>query len=194
MLFTAIKRVIAVIGIAFFTAAPGAAAPSARSAEVAVVAALYKAFSWQAISDADRLFGKQLTQQEEAVLRRYFAPELASLLVEDRRCIDRSGEVCNLDFDPIFASQDLGVADLSIASTGRGIVTVQFTYPSNGEKSRLEYHMLKLGKDWRIDDIRYRGWDNASLKQLLSNKMPRQGSPSSQSLPRTSTEESKAGR
>lgn len=194
MLCTAIKRFIAFIGIVLFTTAPGAAAPSAQSAEVAVVAALYKAFSWQALSDADELFGKPLTQQEEAVLRRYFAPELASLLVEDRHCIDRSGEVCNLDFDPMFASQDLGIADLSIAATGRGLVTVEFTYPSNGKKNQLEYRMVKRGKDWRIDDIRYRGWDNTSLKHLLSKKVPHPSAPSSQSLSGMSAKESKAGR
>jgi hypothetical protein len=194
MLFTAIKHFVALVGIVFFTTGPGLAAVSAPSAEVAVVAALYKAFSWQAISDADKLFGKRLTQQEEALLRRYFAPELTSLLVEDRRCINRSGEVCNLDFDPIFASQDLGVADLSIASTGRGLVTVEFTYPSNGEKSQLEYRMVKRGKDWRIQDILYRGWDNTSLKQLLSKRLPRPSSPSSQSLSGMSKNESKAGR
>ena len=172
MLSTVIKRGITIVGIALLSTNQGFAAPKSSGEEIAVVASLYKAFAWQAISGADAIFGKQLAQQEDPILRRYFDPELASLLIEDQRCIKRTREVCKLGFDPIFASQDLGVSDLSIASQGRGLVSVEFTYPSNGEKARLEYRLVKRGKDWRIGDIRYRQWDNASLKQMLSTKLP----------------------
>ncbi|WP_020654018.1 DUF3828 domain-containing protein [Massilia niastensis] len=175
MLSTAIKRVIAACGIALFSIGSSIAAPSSPDKQIAVVGGLYKAFAWQAISGANEIFGKPLPEQEKSVLLRYFDPELASLLIADRRCAQKTGDVCNLGFDPIFVSQDPGAADLSIRSVGNGIVAVEFTYPSNREKIQLEYHLVKRDGQWRINDIRYEGWKNASLKQLLANKLTHQG-------------------
>lgn len=157
---------------ALICTALAAAAPRASDEQVAVVGSLYKSFAWQVLSNSGSVFGKPLTQQEGSVLRHYFDQELASLLVKDHDCAAKTGELCNLDFDPIFTSQDPAAADLTIRSMPRDIVAVEFTYPSSGEKVRLEYRMTRKENSWRIDDIRYPGMSDASLKQLLARKLP----------------------
>lgn len=159
------------IPLALILMAPTIAAPSAPDEQVAVVGSLYKTFAWQVLSNSNGVFGRPLSQQESSVLRRYFDQELTSLLVKDRRCAATSGGICNLDFDPIFASQDPAAADLSIHPMSNDIVAVEFTYPSSGEKVRLEYRLAKSAGGWRIHDIRYPGMSDASLKQLLARKL-----------------------
>lgn len=165
---TVINRVLAAIFALVIFMSTSIAAPTASNEQVAVVGSLYKAFAWQALSSDDGIFGKSLAQQDNAALRRYFDRELAALLVADQRCVMQSGEVCNLDFDPIFASQDPGAIDLSIRSTAPGIVSVEFTYPGNREKIRLEYRLVKDDGQWRISDISYPGNTNMSLKRMLA--------------------------
>jgi hypothetical protein len=41
-----------------------------------------------------------------AVLEKYFRPELARALVHDRQCAEASKEICRIDFDVLFDSQD----------------------------------------------------------------------------------------
>lgn len=147
------------------------ASASVLDEQVAIVGSLYKTFAWQVLSNSNAVFGKPLSQQESSVLRRYFDQELTSLLVKDRHCAAASGGICNLDFDPIFGSQDPAAADLSMRPKRNEMVTVEFTYPSSGEKVRLEYHLAKSTGGWRIRDIRYPGMSDASLKRLLARKL-----------------------
>lgn len=172
MLSTVLNRALCAISFALIFVAPAAAAPRIPDEQVAIVGSLYKSFAWQVLSSSSSVFGKPLTQQENSVLRHYFDLELASLLVKDGRCAAKTGELCNLDFDPIFASQDPAAADLTISSMPGDIVAVEFTYPSSGGKVRLEYRMARKENGWRIDDISYPGMSDASLKQLLARKLP----------------------
>ena len=172
MLSTVLSRALCTIFSALIVTAPVAAAPRVSDEQIAIVGSLYKTFAWQVLSSASSVFGKPLTQQDSSILRRYFDQELASLLVKDNNCATKTGEICNLDFDPIFASQDPAAIDLTIRSTPKDIVAVEFTYPSSGEKVRLEYRMAREENGWRIDDIRYPGMSDASLKQLLARKLP----------------------
>jgi len=167
------NRLLGVISLALPILATPAAASRLPDERVVIVRNLYKVVAWQALSNSDNVFGKPLLQQEGSVLRRYFDLELASLLVKDRYCIAQTGEICNLDFDPIFASQDPAAADLSIRSAPNDMVAVEFTYPSSGEKVRLEYRMAKTQAGWRISDIRYPGMSDVTLKQLLARQRPR---------------------
>lgn len=137
-----------------------------------MVASLYKAFAWMTLSSSEHLFGKPLVQQEATVLRRYFDAALTASIIEDRRCIEKSAEICNLDFDPIFATQDPGATDFSIHPKSDGVVAVEFTYPSSRERIRLEYRMVQTEGTWRIADIWYPGLSDSSLKQILSRKLP----------------------
>jgi len=170
MLSIALNRVLGALSLIIFCIANVTATPRVADARIHVVSNLYKAYAWQVLSSSHDAFGRPLVEQEASVLRRYFDHDLTSLLIGDQRCIARTGEPCNLDFDPIFASQDPAAADLSIRSMTNGIVAVEFTYPSSGEKVRLEYRLTRSENGWRISDIRYPGMPPATLKQLLARK------------------------
>lgn len=166
------NRILAFTLFATSPAACLAAPPASEQADVAVVAKLYKDFAWQALGSMQDLFGKPLQQQSESVLRQYFDPGLAALFLRERECVSRRREVCNMDFDPLFASQDAAATDFSIQRTGIGKVSVTFTYPSNGEKLKLDFLVKQAGKTWRIHDVVYTNLQSASLKTLLSTKLP----------------------
>jgi len=130
-----------------------------------VVAWLYRDYAFDAIM-SEYWKDASLIQQPENILRLYFTNELTSLILKDRQCVERTHEICNLDFDPIFASQDPGAADLKISPLdSSGVVHVQFTYPSNGEKINLSYAVVKTKSGWRIKDIIYK--EGRSLGKLL---------------------------
>lgn len=170
MLAAVRNRVVTALSLILSCMAFATSAPRVSDERVALVGKLYKEFAWQALASSDHVFGKSLAKQDSSVLRRYFDRELALLLVADQRCVARTSEPCNLDFDPIFASQDPAAADLSIRSMGNDIVAVEFTYPSSGEKVRLEYRLTRSENGWRISDIRYPGMPPATLKQLLARQ------------------------
>jgi hypothetical protein len=135
-----------------------------------VVYRLYKDYAWEALfEDSGKIAGKPLLLQPRQVLARYFDATLVRLLLKEQACLARHvGEVCNLDFNPIFASQDPGATGLKIASSTQAQVEVQFTYPSDRSTVRLVYRMVQTRSGWRIQDIRYPAserWLSALLAQ-----------------------------
>ena len=142
-------------------------------AKKAIVYQLYKDFGWSAVFDASGeakyYLGKTIEEQLQDVLSKYFSPELVTLFLQEANCnAIRKGELCNLEFDPIFASQDPAASELSISSVENDNVTVQFIYPSNGMKVNLLYKLAKFKEGWRISDIIYPGNNAPSLKAILS--------------------------
>ncbi|QWT22150.1 hypothetical protein KPL74_09095 [Bacillus sp. NP157] len=140
-----------------------------------LVARLYQAYAWEALSPADaltsNLFGPGLADQPVTELGKYFDPSLASAIAADADCVKKhEGEICNLDFDILFASQDPAASDMTIADGGQGKVLVTYTYPSNGQKVHLVYHTGNTSLGVRITDIVYRDMDNQSLRSLLGKK------------------------
>jgi hypothetical protein len=133
-----------------------------------VVAWIYRDFAFDAIMP---LYWKNssLIEQPRKKLLLYFTNELTSLIVKDRQCVKETHEVCKLDFDPIFASQDPGAMDLTISPADKSnTVRVQFRYPGNGQKISLSYQVEKTGRGWRIGDIIYP--DAGSLRNLLNEQ------------------------
>jgi hypothetical protein len=103
-----------------------------------------------------------------AVIKRYFTPGLASLILEDEAAADKRGEPPTLDGDAFIGHQDWDIADLSVdvKETGaKATATVSFTNFGKGEKVVVE--LLRVGTDWRIADIQ---WDDASTLRGLFRK------------------------
>jgi hypothetical protein len=137
-----------------------------------VVSSLYRDFAWEAVisspDDSVNLFGPSLEGQPKAILEKYFDEEIASLFIKNEDCEKKNvGEECSLDFDPIFASQDSSASDLTIKAIDSTRVEVMFTYPSNGQKIKIEYVTKKTLRGWRIVDIIYPSKNNESLKKIL---------------------------
>ena len=103
-----------------------------------------------------------------AVIRRYFTPGLASLILEDRAAADKRGEPPTLDGDAFVGHQEWDISGLSVDAKeagGKATATVSFTNFGKAEKVVLE--LLKVGTDWRIADIQ---WDDASTLRGLFRK------------------------
>jgi hypothetical protein len=140
---------------------------SVRS-DVNVVRSLYDEFAGEAVLE-DPEMQKSLLDQSQVVLLRYFTPELSALILRDRECTARTQEVCNLDFSPIWDSQDPTGA--TVKMTGESIlgkVHATVRYP-NGERRELVFRLTKTSMGWRIADIIYAG-DRLTLSQILSTK------------------------
>lgn len=134
---------------------------------------LYKDFGWSAIFDVsvetESYLGKPIEEQSPNILSKYFSPELVKLFLKEAECKQfRKGELCNLEFDAIFASQDPAAMELSISSSESNVIIVQFLYPSNLAKINLKYQLKRIGNQWRISDIVYLGEPSVSLKEILS--------------------------
>lgn len=113
---------------------------------------------------------KAMTKQSRFVLGKYFDASLVSLLVKERQCVTKTQEICNLDFDMLYASQDPGAVDLSIKAATTNRVIVRFRYPSNGEQITIQYLLAPTRSGPRITDVIYP--DDTSLKKLLMTKLP----------------------
>jgi hypothetical protein len=128
-----------------------------------IVFKLYRDYAWEAVMAAG---SDGLMQQPPQVLKQYFDDNLTALILRDRKCSDK-GEICRLDFVPMWASQDPAAVDLTVAKTKKNnIIRVQFRYPSTNEKIELRYHVSNTAKGWRICDISSKDW---SLLKILSS-------------------------
>lgn len=101
-------------------------------------------------------------------LARFFTPELTELFMRDAECVDRTGEQCNLGFDPIFNAQDYSDElnpdlDLVIEKVGERRYKVTFT---NLTRRSLVYEVEQTRNGWRISDIVYP--EGGNLKAILS--------------------------
>jgi hypothetical protein len=173
MSFTALRSLIFALSIALLSL-PSLAA--GRETGASLVARLYKDFAWQAlvsidsVKEANDVFGKDLAHQPSSVLGQYFDQTLSSLIARDADCAAKTREICKLDFDPIFASQDPSAADLVIKSLKPDKVRVEYSYPSSQEKIRLDYKVAEIAGKWRITDITYLSLGGTSLRSILTRK------------------------
>ncbi len=130
----------------------------------AIVKMLYHDYAWEALGD---LGGTPIQQQSVAELEKYFDTSLAKLIREDRECVERTSEMCTLNFNIIFDSQGPSAADMEVASMNKNNeVNVHFTYPSDHSRIYLTYKMTNTREGWRIHDIVYEN-EHASLRQFL---------------------------
>jgi hypothetical protein len=110
---------------------------------------------------------KGLDIGDKNILSQIFTSELANLLLREDECRERTREICNLEFDPIFATQDFdgNPKDLVVVkmSSGPSIYAVTFTDIS---RKTLIYEFIETPDGWRISNIIYP--DKPSLKAILS--------------------------
>jgi hypothetical protein len=173
MLPTKINRsvVVASLGLSLFWSM-GALAAQPES-EAKVVARLYKDYGWEAFASQYELFGDGLTGESKTTLEKYFSPDLAKLLIDDTACEIREKGICNLDFEPLFDSQDPRITNLEVTRLSPGKVRVEFKDPTTDDVTRIEFKLVTVGGRWRIADIIYHGHPQESLKKVLSQPIPK---------------------
>ncbi|MCL2873062.1 MAG: hypothetical protein FWF41_08840 [Betaproteobacteria bacterium] len=136
------------------------------SPSVELVTRLYREFAWETVIDEPLNSAPGFADQPAPVLAKYLDKELVSLLIADRLCASK-GEVCNLDFLPLWEAQDIGATDLKIQATvDPKIVVVHFRY--GNKQTELRFKMSQTADGLRIHDIQYK--KGPSLRQILERK------------------------
>ena len=158
--------VIALFSLLVLTSVPGFATGSTRvRADVRVVRSLYDEFAGEAVLEGPTT-QTALLDQSRTVLLRYFTAHLATLIVHDRECSVRTGEVCHLDFSPIWDSQDpTGATVILAGAAALGKVRASVRYPT-GEKRILIFQLTQTSLGWRIADVAYADQEQTLLKIL----------------------------
>ena len=101
-------------------------------------------------------------------MARYLDDQLVTLVMADRECSRRTQEVCNLDFAPIWDSQDTVGTTVKIAE-GKDPSRVQVElHMAPKTVRRLTYVMVKTPAGWRVHDIEYDSHE--SLVKMLKGK------------------------
>jgi Protein of unknown function (DUF3828) len=104
----------------------------------------------------------------DAAVRRYFEPQLAALIIKDRK--DARGEVPTLDSDPFIDAQDweIDAFDIAVHETAADQARAHVTFKNFDKTTNVVLDLVKLKLGWRIADIT---WDrDASQRGLLSKK------------------------
>jgi hypothetical protein len=104
---------------------------------------------------------KGIPLDSDAMLRRYFEPKLAALMIKDSNAAKKRGDAPEFDSDPFIAGQDweIGPVDIVVSdlSPDKASATVKF---ANFKMPRtLVYDLVKLNGSWRIADITWDGKD-----------------------------------
>ena len=121
----------------------GASQVSAQRAQlsggVAIVRQLYADFACEAVIDDLNGCGIQheFVDQPQAVLARYFDDQLVRLWLADLQCAARARAICNLDFSPIWNSQD---------PVGTVVRNLQVRQPNVHREMHTQMHTLKKTK------------------------------------------------
>ena len=143
---------------------------NSKQDQESIVYRVYKDFAWEAVfaqnGQENPVLGDPLVDQPVSILRKYFDPDLAKLLVKDAQCAS-SGQVCKLDFDPIFASQDNMVFDLRIHLIRSRVVETEYSLRPGGKIVRMLFKLKFTETGWIINDIIYPEFANRSLRNIL---------------------------
>jgi len=133
------------------------------------VARLYQDFAAEAVIDSPELSIEDLFGRPRAALARYLDDGLVALVLADRACSRRTGSVCQLDFAPIWDSQDPVGSTVKI-SQGKDAshVVVELRSFERPDVRRLTYVMAKTAAGWRVRDIEY--GTHPSLVAMLRGK------------------------
>ncbi|MBK6851664.1 MAG: hypothetical protein IPG93_08630 [Burkholderiales bacterium] len=138
-----------------------------NSSLAALVKDVYQRYAWVSLS---ALPGKQgasrlpLKQETLGRLQEFFSHSLAAALRADSECSRKTGDICALDFDILFDSQDPVATDLAIETGRKGSVQVCFNDQANRRTCLSYIGAIENGRP-RIDDVIYS--DGRSLRQLL---------------------------
>src|ERR1700688_2230705 len=151
------------VGAAFLLAGL-AGTPPLRAAEASpevFVKSIYDRY----IGDAKKALGIPL--DSDGKIRRYFTPELAALIIKDRKEAAKRKEPPALDGDPFVDAQEWPISALSspvsggVADKARAAVS----FKNFGKPVTLHLDLVHSKDGWKIGDIR---WPESTLRALPS--------------------------
>jgi hypothetical protein len=142
----------AVLTVAFAPTGAAVADPAAK-AFIEKVYAAYKGKNSRGISlDSD------------AMLRLYFEPKLAALMIKDRKDAAKRGDIPNLDGDPFINGQDweIGPVDIAVRDIAPDKASATAKFKNLKVQTTVVYELVKLKEGWRIAEITWDGKDTLS--------------------------------
>jgi hypothetical protein len=104
---------------------------------------------------------KGIPLDSDAMLRRYFEPKLAALMIKDRKEAAKHGDAPELDSDPFIDGQDweIGPVDIVVRDIAPDKASATAKFRNFKEQTTVDYDLVKLKDGWRIADITWNGKD-----------------------------------
>lgn len=135
-----------------------------------LVASTYKEYAWTIVFAPAQASSSAvlLTQERLAKLKQIFADDLALAIVNDAQCVNRTGEVCSLDFDILFDSQDSDARELLIRPKSNYRVEACFVDQTQKQKC-IEFVGSADKNGMRVYDILY-DQTGRSIRTILKLK------------------------
>lgn len=106
----------------------------------------------------------QSTYQAGALKPALLTHSLKALIRADQKCAQKHG-VCQLDFDPLYDSQDPEIERVEYRCQKEQVIATLFA-PNDKPKS-IVFSLVRENGAWKIDDLHYA--THQHLKQILSN-------------------------
>lgn len=138
-----------------------------RPSAMTTVIGLYRAYAWEAAFDVTDARAIPFQLQSRAVLSRYLAPRLVTLILKDRAAAAKTRTAGALDFSPLWDAQDPVGATVQIRQDAPATVVVLLNDCQGKAPRELTYHLVRTAQGWRIADIAY-GSGRPSLATLLA--------------------------
>jgi len=130
-----------------------------------LVSGLYARYAWVAVfSTTPPANAVPVAHASRLELQATFVPDLASAIWKDTQCAAKRREICTLDFDILFDSQDPSASELTVQGNGASEVLACFNVVGGARKCML-FVGAKVNGVARVADIVYS--DQRSLRQLL---------------------------
>lgn len=142
----------------------GAGVLETRSEFTGLLSGLYQRYSWVAVFSVDPPAGKvPLARASIKELSDVFAADLALAIWNDAQCAEKRGEICVLDFDVLFDSQDPIARDL-VVELGKQPTEARVCFKDVADARRcLTFSGATINGAFKITDIQYAG--GRSLRQ-----------------------------
>src|SRR5262249_1742437 len=131
-----------------------------------LVSGLYKRYAWVAMfSTTPPPNAVPLALANRTELQATFMPDLAKAIWDDAQCAKKRGEICTLDFDILFDSQDPSASELTVQGDAQGSEALACFKVTGGMSKCLTFVGADIHGAARVADIVYPG--QRSLRQLL---------------------------
>ncbi len=158
-------RLMSIVAVGMLAVGPRTA--SAQTTAIDAATRLYRDFAWEVVFAGLPQGATGFAQSPRATLLKYVDTSLARLLIADQTCLARGEGICNLDFAPLWGSQDAQASDLEIAPTSDPtIIRVKYTVTGSDQQVTVDLLMTRIPAGWRVKDIVYEGGN--TLKGILT--------------------------
>ncbi|HEX8118376.1 MAG TPA: DUF3828 domain-containing protein [Pyrinomonadaceae bacterium] len=115
-------------------------------------------------------YGPVFEKRGRKLQQKFFDEKLAALIWKDLTRPNQD-EVGNLDFDPLFNTQDIKIRNLRV---GAGVVkgftaTVPVTFMNYDQRVRIEFRLVNTKQGWKVSNIDY--GQGSDLVRILSQPL-----------------------